>query len=447
MKLRRMIGVGALLFLLLCAFAAGCRGGENNSKKQLTLIVKTPPIGLGNVPGVGEVEVYDMLTAAAKKFQEQYDKYDVTFEISRYFYLDEQEQLADKYGTDEAADLFFAGSWNVPTYVARGWILPLDDIIGEELRADIDETIWAQNSIDGKVYTIPYQQLQNTLMVNKTMMEEAGLKQYIPRGDVIAHWSTEEFTQIAQTLCDSMKEDTQFTFMMYAANNQGDSHIMTLLRSFGSSLYDEAGNFAVNNPEGIEALAWLKELDQKGITPKGAENMELLDCMNLFYNEQMAICVGNLTNLWDSWNKGIEVFAVNFPSQDGKGYATSSTNGFCVFDNQDEDRAQAAKDFIQFIYGDEELMKYTLGTLPVNRSIMEKYQSDIRMMRAYSDNMPNVVDNIRSSLGWQGVRDVFYLNIQDLLLGTKSPAEVAVAIDETCNAALEKGRAEVEAER
>ena len=44
------------------------------------------------------------------------------------------------------------------------------------------------------------------------------------------------------------------------------------------------------------------------------------------------------------------------------------------------------------------------------------------------------------NLNWQGVRDVFYLNIQDLLKGTKSPEEVMKAIDETCNAALEQGR-------
>ena len=102
----------------------------------------------------------------------------------------------------------------------------------------------------------------------------------------------------------------------------------------------------------------------QGITPKGAENLELLDCVNLFNNGQLAICMGNLTNMWDSWNKGLDVFAANFPSIDGEGYCTSSTNGFCVFDNGDEARIEAAKDFVRFIYTDEELMKYTLGTLP-----------------------------------------------------------------------------------
>ena len=86
-------------------------------------------------------------------------------------------------------------------------------------------------------------------------------------------------------------------------------------------------------------------------------------------------------------------------------------------------------------------MKYTLGTLPVNQSVIDQYRDDIWMLDAYSKNAENLTTIVRlDNLNWQGVRDVFYLNIQDLLKGTKTPAEVAASIDETCNAALEKGR-------
>lgn len=444
MKRKRLICIFLVVILVVCLSA--CQKSGSNSGEAVTLTIKTPPIGLGNVPDVGEAEIYDLFVAASEKFKAQYDKYDVNFEISRYNYLDEEEQLADKYGTEEAADIFFSGSYNVPAYVAKGWLAPLDDIIDEELRQDINETIWKQNSIDGKVYTMPFQQLQNTLLVNKKMMEKAGLEEYIPEDNTIAHWSTDTFDTIFQALKASITDKNAFAFMMYAANNQGDNHMMTLLRSHGGSLYDDKGNFAVNTPEGIEALQWIKELDEQGITPQGAENMELLDCMNLFYNEQLAICMGNLTNLWDAWNKDLDVFAVNFPSLDGKGYVTSGTNGFCVFDNGDEQKMEVAKDFIRFIYTDEELMKYTLGTQPVNRSITEKYQDEIPMLKAYDDNSENIVDNINNSLNWQGVRDVFYTNIQDLLLGTKTAAQVAASIDKSCNAALEKGRTKIEPE-
>ena len=167
--------VGTLGFAL-----TGCQEQKATEPEKLTLIIKTPPIGLGNIPDTGEAEVYDLLVKAAEGFRAQYDQYDVEFAISRYDYLDEQTQLADKYGTPEAADLFFAGSWNVPLYAKRRWLVPLDDIVDQELRSDIDPAIWKQNSIDGKLYTMPYHQLQNTLMVNRKMMETAGLGDYVP---------------------------------------------------------------------------------------------------------------------------------------------------------------------------------------------------------------------------------------------------------------------------
>lgn len=431
--------IGKLFLVIIMGISLmGCQP-DQKSVKKIVLTVKTPPIGVGNIPDIGEQEVYDFLKKAEKKFTEQYKEYDVEFKISKFNYQDEKTQLADKYGTDEAVDIFYSGSWNIPTYVANGWMVPLEDILDDGLKEDIDENIIKQNTIDGHLYTMPFQQLQNTLMVNKTMMKKAGLDKYIPTDDKIAQWSTKDFDYIFKKLKESMKESNHFPMMMYAANNQGDNHIMTLLRSYGSQLYDENGMFCIDSPEGIKALKWIVELNQQEITPKGCENMELIDNLNLFYNQQLAICIGNLTNLWDSWNKNIDVFAANFPSLDGKGYAVNSTNGFCVFNNGDQDKIKAAKDFIRYIYTDEELMKYTLGTLPVNKSVIQKYKDEIRMLEAYGNNNVNCIDNIQNKLNWQGVRDVFYTNIRDLLLEDKTPEEVAKNIDESCNAALEKG--------
>ena len=431
------------LIFAACFSMTGCSSGKpaDERPESITLRIATPPIGLGGVPGVGEAEISEMMEVAAERFSAQYPAFDVNFEINRYNYTDEKEQLLDKIGTEDAADIFYAGSWNTSAWAEQGWLVPLDDIIDDGLRSDISETLWRQNSYKGHVYVLPYQQLHNTLAVNKKMMEEAGLAEFIPEQDTIAHWSTEDFNTVFAELKESITDETTYVFMMYALNDQGDSHIMTLLQAMGGSLYDENGNFAVNTPEGIAALTWLKSLDEQGYVPENAENIEFVDVINLFYNGQMAICMSNLTNLWDYRDRGMEVFPVNFPSLDGRGYVVATTNGFCVFDNGDTKKVQAAKDFVRYIYTDEELMKYTLGTLPVNQSVMDKYEDEIWMLKAYSENSPNLTTVVRlDNLNWQGVRDVFYLNIQDLLKGTKSPEEVAKAIDETCNAALEQGR-------
>ena len=124
------------------------------------------------------------------RFSAQYTACDVRFEISRYNYMDEKAQLLDKIGTQDATDIFFAGSWNTSAWADKGWLVPLDDIIDEALRSDISSTFWNQNTYEGHVYVLPYHQLQNTLAVNRAMMEQAGLDAFIPEPDTIAHWST-----------------------------------------------------------------------------------------------------------------------------------------------------------------------------------------------------------------------------------------------------------------
>lgn len=429
------------LSVLLCGTLSSCSAKPQPSKEPVTIRIKCPPMTMAYDADHPNAEAYDLFQEAAEKFTAQYDKAEVNFIIEKFQYVDEKTQVIDKFGTDEAADILIGGSFNLPTYILEGRLATWDDIIDDTLRSDIDDALWTQCMADGKTYLMPYFQLQNTLMVNADLMQAAGLEEYIPPKDKIAQWSTDEFNQILQALKESMTDGHSFPLFAYAANNQGDLHTMTLLRAYGCGIFDEDGNFAVNTPEGIRALEWLKSLNEQGITPKGAENLELISNMELFYHGQMALCMGNQVNLNDCRNLyGLNVFLANFPSPDGKGYATGYLNGFTLFDNGDPEVIQTAKDFIRFIYSDKELLRYSLSSTPVLKSYVNEHRDEVWMMQAYSDNSSNVVDFLNNTPNWEGVRAAFYPNIQDLYRGTKSPGEVAAAIDESCNAAIAQGR-------
>lgn len=430
------------LSLLVCGVLAGCGSAPQKEQEPVTVRIKCPPMTMAYDENHPDVEIYDFFQEATKKFTDQYEEAKVDFIIEKFQYVDEKAQVIDKFGTDEAADILFGGSFNIPTYILEGRLAAWDDIIDDSLRADIDDAIWAQCMADGQTYLMPFMQLQNTLMVNVDFMREAGLDEYIPPKDTIAQWSTDEYNQILQGLKASMKDSRTFPMFAYAVNNQGDLHTMTLLRAYGCGIFDEDGNFAVNTPEGIQALEWLKSLNEQGITPKGAENLELVANMDLFYHGQMAICLGNQVNLNDCRNLyDLDVFLANFPSQDGNGYATGYLNGFTLFENGDPDVLKVARDFIRFVYSDKELLRYSLSSTPVLKSYVAEHRDEVWMMQQYSDNSSNVVDFLNNTPNWEGVRAAFYPNIQDLYRGTKTPEEVAAAIDESCNAAIAKGRA------
>lgn len=437
-----VLGLSLLLWGALAGCGAQAQPLPEPAQEPVTVRIKCPPMTMAYDADHPDTEVYDLFQEAAEKFTAQYEGGEVRFIIEKFQYVDEKAKVIDKFGTDEAADILFGGSFNIPTYILEGRLATWDEVIDDGLRADIDDAIWAQCRSDGKTYLMPYFQLQNTLMVNADLMRAAGLEAFIPPEDTIAQWSTEEFNQILTALKAAMSDSNSFPMFAYAANNQGDLHVMTLLRSYGCGIFDENGDFAINTPEGVRALTWLKELNEQGITPKGAENLELMNNMELFYHGQMAICMGNQVNLHDCRNLyGLDVFLANFPSQDGNGYATSYLNGFTLFDNGDPEVVRVARDFIRFIYSDKELLRYSLSSTPVLKSYVEEHRDEVWMMGAYSENSVNVVDFLNNTPNWEGVRAAFYPNMQDLYRGAKTPEEVAAAIDESCNAAVAQGRA------
>lgn len=160
----------------------------------------------------------------------------------------------------------------------------------------------------------------------------------------------------------------------------------------------------------------------------------------MFSNRQLTLYNFNGSNpsLYDALdNYGF----VNYPGN----VATSFINGFMVFDNGDPEKIQAAKDFIRFIYETEALRDLSAGTLPVCRSVADKYASQITMLSDFTENNVHVVDFMNNSPNWQGtdssVRSVFYPHIAALLSGQVTPEECAAGLNNDCNRALEIGRA------
>ena len=429
--------------LLSVCLLVGCSNTSPKSNEKVTIRIKCPPMTMAYDDEHLDTEIIDLFNEATEKFKKQYKDADVEFIIEKFQYVDEKKQVVDKIGTEEATDILFGGSFNIPGYILKNQLLALDDIIDDDLRNDIDASIWKQAQSDGKTYVMPYFTLQNNLLVNKEWMKKAKLDQYIPEDNQIAQWSIEEFNEILTQLKKVMTKDNEYPMFMYALNNQGDMHIMSLLMAYGAKIYDENGNYNINTKEGRKALAWLKELNQKNISPKGAENMEFMDNYNLFYNNQLVICAGNLVNIIDAKSTyGMDVFLANFPNIDGNGYATTYLNGFVVFDNHDENKAKVAKDFIKFIYSDKDLLKYGLSGIPVNKSYLLEHKDHINYLEAYNQNEKNVVDILNGTPNWEGIRSVFYKNMQSLLQDNLTVEEVAEKIDKECNAAIQKGREE-----
>lgn len=423
----------SLVVTMAILLLAGC--GEQK-KEQVHLIVKTPALSGFSVRDPEIESADEFLKKIADAFVAQYKKADVTIDIVSFSQTVENKAITDCFDTEYAVDVLYEGYFNMATYIHTGRVEPLDDIITDGIRTDIPESNWTISQVGGKTYMMPFLSLQNIMSYNKDLFREVGLEAFISDKDEIQTWTLEEWEMILDTLAERLPVG-KYPMMMYAENDQGDTHIMTLLRSHGSDFFDEKGKFNLNTEAGIAALQWLKDGNDKGWFPPLCENLEIIDAMNLFSNGQLALCVSN--NAFISAYPNLDIGYVNFPSQSGDGYATSFVKGFEVFDNGDEMKVTVGKDFVKFIYENEEWMDYSAGGIPVSSRVTEKFKDQIFMLDAFQRNNKNVVDFTANNPNWRGVRAAFFPHIQDLLRGDKTAAEVAAELDADCNAAIEAG--------
>lgn len=426
----------SLACILTLSTLVGCSAASNGSEEQLHLLIKVPRTGHDVVFDDSITQVDQVIEKMADVFEESYEKVPVDIEVEVFEQNQYDAAIAEAFDTAHSPDLIYGDYFNMSTYIHTGRVVPLDDVITDDIRSDVFDYLWDMSTIDGRVYMMPYLARQNILAYNKELFTQAGLERFIQEG-TIQSWTKDEWTEILDTLAEKLPESC-YPMMMYAASSQGDTHIMTLLRSSGSRFFDDDGHFALSTPEGIEALRWIQEGVDRGWFPPHSENLEIEDCSSLFRQGQLAIYMVNNASIG---RYGDMIGLVNFPGPDEDGCATTFVSGFEVLDNGDPIRVQVAKDFLSFVYGEEDLLDYSAGTLPASISVSERYGKDIQAFDLFLNNRENVVDFTGSNPDTRAVREIFYTCIHELLMGNLSPEETAARIDALCNQAIDEGEA------
>lgn len=319
---------------------AGCSSLPFTGAAPVRLVIKVPRTGHDVVfdDSISQVEM--VIQGMADEFQRTYarpvDVEVIVFEQNQY-----DEAVEGSFDTDKSPDVLYGDYFNISTYIRTGRVVPLDDVATPAIRDDLFDDLWNMGVVEGHAYMMPYLARQNVLAYNKEMFRNAGLGEFIAEGEITA-WSLSEWTRILDALSASLPEGS-FPMMMYAGSSQGDTHIVTLLRSAGSDIYDEAGHFNLSAPEGVSALRWIQDGVGRGWFPPHAENLEIEDCSSLFRQGQLAIYMVNNASIT---RYGDAVGLVNFPGPDADGSATAFASGFQIFDNGDAEKLQVARDFL-----------------------------------------------------------------------------------------------------
>lgn len=347
--------------------------------------------------------------------------------------------------SDSLPNIFFDSTFVLSTWAHQGIALPFDDVISEESKEDISDPIWENVTIEDSVYYYPFAQNQGTLVYNADMLEEAGLDEYVSGENEIASWTTDEFTEILTSLQETDSNVDPLGF--FSMNNQGDTWNMMYLRSFGNSFYGEDGRLVVNEPSGVEALEYINSLDQEGLLVNGAQSLTSNDVNAMFQNQEVAISFTNtilynnmLADMEDDIVDPFDARLANVPAAEGENPPVFTyILGSIVMDTLDETENEVAKDFVKFYSEHEELTNASLNTLPIRSSVSEEFSDDLPLLQEYNENEEYVVDFSNNIAGYAELRDVFFPEIQALLIGEKTPQEALDSFTEKGNEIIDRG--------
>jgi multiple sugar transport system substrate-binding protein len=334
------------------------------------------------------------------------------------------EKLVSAIEGGKAPDVLFDAPGRIIEYGRNGKLVKLDDMFTDAFIADVGNDALVGACSDGTSYWMyPISSAPFFMNINKDMWADAGALQYVNQeGD--RTWTTENFVKALEAL----HAKGYLGASVYCGGQGGDQGTRALVSNlYGATIAnDSMTEYTINSEAGMKALTLIKDLADKGMLEKGTD-IVAGDEIKLFAEKvlSMSICWG--TSAMKNTSLDFEPFFLPFPSEDGTPKLEYLVNGFCVFDNQDTARADAAKKLIDFLCNDEEYGKKNVvatGAFPVRQSYGNLYENnaDYELLASWTKYYAPYYNTMP---GFANMRKQWWGMLQDILTDKKT-VEVAL---------------------
>ena len=391
----------------------------------LVSVANAQDITLWTYP-VGSWGDADAIQALIDKFNEVYPDIHVDVELLAYANGDDQVNTAIEGG--QAPDLIFEGPERlVANWGAKGLMVDIADLWGADYAKEIYPSIEsACHNAEGAYYEFPVCMTAHTMAINYDLFKAADALQYI--NEETRTWTTDGFINAVKALYEYGQDPVGAVFCNGQGGNQGTRALINNLYG-GTFTNPEHTAYTADSEENVKALELLQSLDGINIDPaiNGGEEIQL------FCNETlgMAFCWNSAIEINNKDNVDFEILPMAFPSN-GEPKLAGGIWGFGIFDNGDPARIDAAKKFVEFITGNNEVYKEAVaisGYFPV-RPFENVYEgTDIAdVMDEYSMFMPYMGDYYQVTSGWAEARTEWWNMLQRIGAGGNVADEVAVFV-------------------
>ena len=199
----------------------------------------------------------------------------------------EENVLRQKVTTDIATksgqyDVLTIGTYEVPIWAKKGWLVSLDDLGADYNVDDLLPAIRSGLSLEGKLYAAPFYGESSMIMYRKDLFDKAGLKMpESPTWDFVA--------DAARKITDKSSETYGICLRGKAGWGENMAFLSATANSFGARWFDEKWRPQFDQPEWKNTLSFYVKLMRDAGPPGASSNG---------FNENLALFNAGKCGMW-----------------------------------------------------------------------------------------------------------------------------------------------------
>ena len=167
-------------------------------------------------------------------------------------------------------------------YQADGLLLPAEEWVSEETYAKFYEAFLDQSVVDGTVWAVPDLASARALYYNVDILNEVGVS-------VPTTW--DELMDVAQKIYDFYDGEV-YPWGVDMPTDEGQACFAYYIWINGGDFTDAEGNWTLNSPENVEAIKFIINMVNAGLTNSDPANETRYDNQDMFGAGKVAMMIG-----------------------------------------------------------------------------------------------------------------------------------------------------------
>lgn len=346
-----------------------------------------------------------------REFETMYPNIDVELQVINWDILD--SAYTTMISRNQPPDLLLT---NIYAHFAKDGLLnSMEDILSSELKDKIYPYLQESSKMDGTQYTIPYASTIRQMYVNKDIFNEVGLTES-PKT-----WM--ELEEDARKIKESKHIDG---FGVDLTDNEIWAYLSYFFYGAGGGWMNN-GEWAINSPENVEGITFLKNLYDKGLTDSEPAVTTRDEKQRILGNGQLGMLISG--NYFETvvpyeypglnWGKG------PIPVKEGQTPLVLGVQDVLMSFKTNHTNKEALSKFLDFLYEDARYEQFVLreGFLPTTRTVGDKLAATDPAMKQNLDAIKNAKFYPINHPAWSAVLNATRNMGQTVLLGQLSPKQ------------------------